>query len=507
MRVPRIRFVVLSCLWVIALAASGAAGADDYTNRVGITLGGGAYKLVGGNLDHKSIGPWAQTGLRWGWRRHLDIEGTFRYGFDWDDTKNFRNTTPGLDLGVLWNQRPDARWTPQVFVGSGVLWWNVDDFRGQASPGLFSSGRAADGFKEDGHPSHLNDSNFKAYGGLGLEYFVTWHLSLRALARFDYLFQQQTDNSGASDSLGASADPTGAKLNKAKASVDANNMMPSFAVTLTWFFGDRDTDQDGIANRDDKCPYEPEDKDNYQDEDGCPDPDNDGDGVLDVMDKCADTPQGIVVDETGCPKDTDSDGVFDGPDKCPDTPKGATVDAQGCPTDSDRDGILDGLDTCPDTPANAKVDSVGCPIVTSATEQALVDEGIIRLGNLHFASSKAEINPEDFAALDAVGEVLQRWPMAQVEVGGHTDAQGNDAKNQTLSEQRAQAVLDYLKAKFAELGADRLVVKGYGETQPVADNSTPEGRAQNRRVEFKVLNREEIQQEIQRRMGGKPKSE
>jgi outer membrane protein OmpA-like peptidoglycan-associated protein len=507
MRVPRIRFVVLASLWVIALAAAIPAWGDDYTNRVGITLGGGAYKLVGGNLDHKSIGPWAQGGLRWGWRRHLDVEGNFRYGFDWDDIKLFRNTTPGLDVGLLWNQRPDAKWTPQVFAGSGVLWWNVDDFRGQPSPGLFASGRAADGFKEDGHPSHLNDSNFKVYGGLGLEYFITHRLSLRGLARIDYLFQQQTDNSGASDSLGASADTTGAKLAKAKKSVDANDWMPSFAFTLTYFFGERDADQDGIPNRLDKCPYEPEDKDAYQDEDGCPDPDNDKDGVLDVNDKCPETPQGVVVDSTGCSKDTDGDGVFDGPDKCPGTPKGATVDALGCPLDGDHDGIFDGLDQCADTPAGAKVDSVGCPIVTSPTEQAMVDGGVIRLTDLHFASSKAEVNPEDFASLDAVGEVLQRWPMAQVEGGGHTDAQGADAKNQVLSEQRAQAVLEYLKTKFTDLNPERLTVKGYGETQPVADNATPEGRAQNRRVEFKVLNREEIQQEIQRRMGGKPKSE
>jgi OOP family OmpA-OmpF porin len=205
--------------------------------------------------------------------------------------------------------------------------------------------------------------------------------------------------------------------------------------------------------------------------------------------------------------DSDGDGVVDRLEQCPDTPKGATVDAAGCPSDSDRDGILDGLDQCADTPAGARVDSVGCPIVTSLQEQALVDDGIIRLANLHFSSGKAEIHPDDFPVLDEVGEILVRWPMAQIEIGGHTDAQGSDEKNQLLSEQRAQAVRDYLATKFADLGAERLTVKGHGETQPVADNATPEGRAQNRRVEFKVLNRDETRAETERRMGGKPKSD
>jgi hypothetical protein len=245
-------------LGAAAVLFATGAWADDYTNRVGITLGGGAYKLVGGNLDHTSIGPWMQSGLRFGWKNHWDIEGTYRYGFNWDDTKVFRATTTGLDLGLLWSHDADAKLVWQAFGGSGVLWWNVDDFRGAASPGLFDSGRRAEGFRENGDGATLNSSNWKVYGGVGAEYFLTPRFSLRGLARIDYLFQQPIDNSGASDSLGAHNDP--AKLAKAKANVDANDWMPAFAVTLTYWFGERDSDQDGIPNRLDQCRYEPEDK-------------------------------------------------------------------------------------------------------------------------------------------------------------------------------------------------------------------------------------------------------
>jgi outer membrane protein OmpA-like peptidoglycan-associated protein len=136
---------------------------------------------------------------------------------------------------------------------------------------------------------------------------------------------------------------------------------------LTWVFGGgkpADSDGDGILDLKDRCPDTPKgalvDK-----HDGCP-WDLDGDGVMEGLDQCPNTPKGWPVDDKGCPLDSDGDAVLDGLDKCPDTPKGAIVDAQGCPTDSDKDGIIDGLDKCPGTPVGATVDAVdtptaGCP--------------------------------------------------------------------------------------------------------------------------------------------------
>jgi outer membrane protein OmpA-like peptidoglycan-associated protein len=136
---------------------------------------------------------------------------------------------------------------------------------------------------------------------------------------------------------------------------------------LTWIFGGgrpADSDGDGILDLKDKCPDTPKgalvDK-----HDGCP-WDLDGDGVMEGLDQCPNTPKGWPVDDKGCPLDSDGDAVLDGLDKCPDTVKGAIVDAQGCPTDSDKDGIFDGLDKCPGTPVGAIVDpadspTAGCP--------------------------------------------------------------------------------------------------------------------------------------------------
>lgn len=217
--------------------------------------------------------------------------------------------------------------------------------------------------------------------------------------------------------------------------------------------------------------------------------DSDGDGVLDGADQCPDTPKGATVDARGCPMDSDGDGVYDGIDQCPDTPLGATVDARGCPSDSDGDGVYDGIDQCPDTPKGVKVDAKGCTVVTSEKEAELLDTGTLRLDNVYFDTNKATLKPESDKALDEAGKILAKWPQLRIEVAGHTDSMGDEAYNQGLSQRRAQAVLDYFLSKFS-LKADRFSVKGYGESAPVADNGTPEGRAQNRRVELRVLNKD-----------------
>jgi len=148
-----------------------------------------------------------------------------------------------------------------------------------------------------------------------------------------------------------------------------NQVYSNFHVNggLTWIFGGgkpADTDGDGILDLKDKCPDTPKgalvDK-----HDGCP-WDLDGDGVMEGLDQCPNTPKGWPVDDKGCPLDSDGDAVLDGLDKCPDTAKGAIVDATGCPTDSDKDGIFDGVDKCPGTPVGAIVDpadspTAGCP--------------------------------------------------------------------------------------------------------------------------------------------------
>ncbi|MGE5180035.1 MAG: OmpA family protein [Bacteroidota bacterium] len=257
-----------------------------------------------------------------------------------------------------------------------------------------------------------------------------------------------------------------------------------------------DTDGDGVPDGIDRCDNTP--RGATVDATGCP-MDSDGDGVPDGIDQCSNTPQGARVDAKGCPVDTDGDTVPDGLDQCPDTPNGCVVDRNGCPTDSDGDGVCDGLDKCPDTPPDARVDANGCPITVSTKETELLETGMIRLQDVNFDTGKATIQPESFAALDEVGNILGRWPDLRIEIAGHTDSRGSDARNLALSQARANAVREYLIHKFPELRPEQFTAKGYGETQPIASNTTVLGRARNRRVEFRVLNKETLRKESEKR--------
>jgi len=158
--------------------------------------------------------------------------------------------------------------------------------------------------------------------------------------------------------------------------------------------------------------------------------------------------------------------------------------------DSDGDGVPNGIDKCPGTPVGVKVDEFGCAV--SSAEVKLLDTGMIRTSKIVFEADKADIKPESYPGLDEIGDVLIRWPGLKIEIGGHTDDQASPEYNQKLSEQRAQAVMDYLVKKYPDIEKGQYTVKGYGESMPIASNDTAEGRATNRRVEFKTSNKEAL---------------
>ena len=208
----------------------------------------------------------------------------------------------------------------------------------------------------------------------------------------------------------------------------------------------------------------------------CPMPvDTDGDGVVDSKDKCPGTPAGRKVNADGCELDSDGDGVVDGADKCPDTPAGRKVNADGCELDSDGDGLVDGVDKCPTVYAKT-ADGCPAPVVQPAAPKKLVLEGV------NFDTGKAKLRPDAFPILDQAAEGLKEWGDVKVEIGGHTDSVGSEKFNRMLSQARAEAVRIYLMGKG--ISGDRLTAKGYGESNPVADNATDEGRFKNRRVEL-----------------------
>ncbi|MDD3762232.1 MAG: OmpA family protein [Nevskiales bacterium] len=185
-----------------------------------------------------------------------------------------------------------------------------------------------------------------------------------------------------------------------------------------------------------------------------------------------------VTGRSDCGLDSDRDGVLDSLDQCPSTQEGATVDARGCPVDLggdvDADGVPDEIDQCPDTAAGVEVDVNGCVVA-----QTLVLRGV------GFENDSAVLTEDARAILDDVAASLRSQPNVKVEIGGHTDDIGNDAYNHTLSEQRAESVRQYLIARGID--PNRLVAVGYGEFNPIASNETAAGRAENRRVEFKLI--------------------
>lgn len=282
-----------------------------------------------------------------------------------------------------------------------------------------------------------------------------------------------------------------------------------------------DRDHDGIIDSEDACPDVPGVRSNDPAKNGCPLPkDRDGDGITDDVDACPDTP-GVASDDpkkNGCPSDRDHDGILDQQDACPDTPGVNNPDPKknGCPPDRDGDGVLDANDACPDTPGvpstNPKYN--GCPDdidgdgikndVDACPEEkglpnadpakngcptAFVANGQIKiLDQVRFKTNSAAIvvGKDSDDILEAVLKVLNDHPeIKMVSVEGHTDNTGKAAHNKTLSAARAASVVAWLTKHGIDKA--RLSSVGYGQERPIADNTTTEGKAANRRVEFHIV--------------------
>ena len=435
-----------------------------------------------------------------GFGRHLGVEGYY----SWMTTHTDYGT--GDSLFTFPSQTAE---TDQSIKGYGV------DLTLNLFPSIAFNPYVLGGWHEEAIESDVSSTksfmNGLEFGGgvkLGLGRKVALRLELR-----DKLWQFDSP---------PAPDPPGDK--------NVHNLFYSggIQITLGGSGHNGDTDKDGVKDKQDNCPDTPAGA--LVDANGCP-LDSDGDHVPDGIDQCPNTPSGATVDVRGCPSDSDNDGVPDGIDACPDTPAGTKVDSRGCtldsdgdgvpdgvdqcastpagvrvdatgcpiPVDSDGDGVTDDKDQCPNTQANVKVDSDGCPIELTERDRELLDKGVITTREIHFETAKWDILPESQPVLDAIGTTLIQWPKLRIEVGGHCDARGSDAYNQDLSEKRAQSVLDYLLSKFPQIPREQYAAKGYGESVPVASNKTVEGMAKNRRVEFKVLNTEELTKERERR--------
>lgn len=251
-----------------------------------------------------------------------------------------------------------------------------------------------------------------------------------------------------------------------------------------------DRDRDGILDGVDKCPDDPEDKDGFEDEDGCPDDDNDNDGVIDKRDDCPMDPEDKdgFEDGDGCPEnDNDKDGIVDAKDKCPNEPedKDGFEDEDGCPDDdNDKDGVPDAKDLCPDEPetVNNYADHDGCP---DAEQIRVMGDKIVLDDRVHFRTNSHIIRGVSYPLLERLSRLVVEHPeYTHIAIEGHADARGDEKFNKDLSQKRAESVLEFMVEHGVE--RDRLSAQGFGSERPLVDAKSEHAYLLNRRVEFVV---------------------
>ncbi len=307
-------------------------------------------------------------------------------------------------------------------------------------------------------------------GGLGLTYWFTEMVGLSVRSTYKYSFEDvREDMPTHMQHFAGLTFKFGGKDTDGDGIYDKDDACPTVAG-LKQFNGCPDTDGDGIADKDDACP----DVAGPVEFNGCPD--TDGDGIADKDDACPDVAG--LKSLNGCP-DADGDGITDKADKCPDV--AGPKENAGCPwPDRDGDKVLDKDDKCPDVAGT--VANNGCPEVSDEVMKRLNDYAKTIL----FDSGKATFKQQTIPVLQAMVAILKEYPNSRFSLEGHTDSDGTDASNQILSENRAMAVKTYLTTEGG-IDADRLSSIGFGESKPIDSNKTKAGKANNRRTEVKLV--------------------
>jgi hypothetical protein len=252
-------------------------------------------------------------------------------------------------------------------------------------------------------------------------------------------------------------------------------------AAISWSRQDFDRDHDGVSDADDQCADEAEDRDDFSDDDGCPDPDDDRDGVLDLADACRELPEDVDgwQDADGCPEpDNDGDSIADAEDRCPDV--AGPVSQHGC-IDRDDDGLDDAVDACPDKPGpKGEAHGDGCP-----KEAWIGPDARIGLATPLAFDYSGALTAESTAELGGLAALLNAHPeIAKISVEAHVHTAYPENEAASLTRVRAERVKAALVA--AGVAPERIETHGYGATRPIDTNKTATGRARNERVEIAV---------------------
>ncbi|MEL1241233.1 OmpA family protein [Flavobacterium flavipallidum] len=357
-----------------------------------------------------------------------------------------------------------------------LMYYGIDGFVKYSFAKLINSKVIDPNVNLGGGYTFLGDNSFGTVnGGLGLTLWVSENVGIELGSTYKKSFGDRMSNIGAP-------------------------IAPSHfqhTAGIVFKFGGKDTDGDGIYDKEDACPEvaglkqfngcPDTDGDGIIDsEDACPEvagiaalkgcPDADGDGITDAEDACPNVAG--LASLKGCP-DADKDGVADKDDKCPNV--AGPKENAGCPwPDTDNDGVADKDDACPEVagPASNK----GCPEVP----QEAMDELKSQARFIYFNTGKSTFKTADVPKrLDAMAALLKNYPNSEFLIEGHTDSDGSDSFNQKLSEARAGVVRKALIDRG--ISDSKLKSVGYGESMPVATNKTAAGKALNRRTEVKLV--------------------
>ncbi|WP_077068278.1 OmpA family protein [Hymenobacter terrenus] len=459
----------------LTLLAAPHGQAQNADRKTAVSLYGSAYQYKGSlgsdfwKWDRNYYGPgisinrYLTPGLDLGLQgSYVELKGNQSAATFFNTNVVNVNLALKLKLNNGWALKEDAVIQPYLLIAPGIAYTSREgSVRGTSINGnsTYASGFGAAGI------------NFRISDGIGLFVQTGQHIPLNANIdgdpirdddRFDDRYLQHTAGLTIAFGKPKDTDQDGVPDRKDK----CPNTPAGVAVDPTGC--PLDGDSDGVPDYQDKCPTEK----GLANLEGCPDRDNDG--VRDSEDACPDAAGTPAL--KGCP-DADGDGVSDPNDKCPSTPAGTQVDANGCPLvlDQDSDGILDNVDKCPGTPAGARVDSTGCPLVIDPATQGLQVP-------IRFKTNSTVIDRRSYPAINKMVQALEAHPDYSLRIIGHADSRGTDEYNQGLSERRAAAVKRYFVGK--KIDASRIVTEGRGEGEPATPNTSPTNMSKNRRVEF-----------------------